>query len=163
MSGFIGTSATCLIFGLPGEYGNDDSIQPVYYRVLSFDGVPSSDVPRYSDMLWPRSSLIGQDYTNIAPIWDPIRQYWEWNWFPTGGHVLKKISGVTLDSAGAALGSAVVQLFNTTTGELVDTQTSDSTGNYVCGDPNAVTCFTVAYKAGSPDIAGTTKNNLVGS
>ena len=63
----------------------------------------------------------------------------------------------------AVLGSATVQIFNTATGLLVDTVTSDSAGNYFASDPNAVNCFAVAYEAGSPDVAGTTKNNLTGT
>jgi hypothetical protein len=53
-------------------------------------------------------------------------------------------------------------LFNTSTGALVDTQTTASDGSYSCGDPNAVACFLVSYKAGSPDISGTSLNTIAG-
>lgn len=163
MSGLIQALVANPFLGMGGHQGNTDVLQSVDYRVSYLDFAPSNDAARDSDILWPRSSFTGQDYATIAPIWDSCRQHWEWNWFLTGGHVAKKISGVTLNSAGAPLGNAVVQLFNTATGLLVDTQTSDSSGNYVCSDPNAVACFVVAYEGGSPDVAGTTNNNLIGT
>jgi len=143
---------------------NDETVQPSYYKIAPplMSGV--ANTLRDSDILWPRSSFTGQtDTANCAPIWDSTHQAWEWNFPATGAHVRKKISGVTKDSTGAVLGSATVQIFNTATGLLVDTVTSDSAGNYFASDPNAVNCFAVAYEAGSPDVAGTTKNNLTGT
>ena len=135
----------------------DENLQPPDYR-----NAPNGQ-PQYSDVVWPRSSLRGADGTAIANIWESAHQMWEWIFPPTGVHVEKKISGVTKDSTGAILAGATVMLFNTATGLLVDTVVSDSAGNYYCSDPNAVNCFAVAYEAGSPDVAGTTKNNLTGT
>lgn len=80
---------------------------------------------------------------------DKFRQFWI-------------ISGVTKDSAGVALGSCEVHLFDTGTDAEVAQMTSDASGNYsfsVRG--NSSTSYAVAYKAGSPDVAGTTVNTLL--
>lgn len=139
---------------------NNDVLQSPDYRESS--QVSRSPISS-SDALWPRSSFQGADGTAIANIWDGAHQIWEWNFPPTGVHVRKKISGVTKDSTGAVLGGATVQIFNTTTGLLVDTVVSDSAGNYYASDPNAVSCFAVGYETGSPDVAGTTVNTLTGT
>lgn len=73
------------------------------------------------------------------------------------------LTGVTKDSTGAALASCVVQSFVTSTGKLATTTTSDGSGNYRISVPAAVMTFCVAYKPGSPDVAGTTVNTLVGA
>ena len=63
-----------------------------------------------------------------------------------------------------AIGGATVTLFKTATNtQIALSQTSAPDGTYSLGAPTAETCFVVAYKAGSPDIAGTTVNTLVPS
>lgn len=87
------------------------------------------------------------------------------------GYVLR-ISGVTRDSAGAALAACTVKLFRTRDNVFVTQKISDESGNYsfdnVSPDQLANVSvgeqfYTVAYKAGSPDVAGTSLNTLVGS
>jgi hypothetical protein len=75
------------------------------------------------------------------------------------------ISGVTKDSTGAVLGSCVVHLFRTSGDLEIDMTTSDaSTGAYsFSGVGLGETYYVVAYKAGSPDVAGTTVNTLIGA
>jgi hypothetical protein len=74
------------------------------------------------------------------------------------------ISGVTKDSTGAVLGSCTVDLFLTQGDTFIKTTVSDaSTGAYsfqVSGNGNDYYC--VAYKTGSPDVAGTTVATLYG-
>jgi hypothetical protein len=82
------------------------------------------------------------------------------------------VSGVTRDSAGAALGDCSVEIYETVSGLLRGATVSDANGNYtfdVTGGEavdiygNLLTFFVVAYKAGAPDVFGTTVNTLVGS
>lgn len=141
-------------------WSNDEAIQPVDYRTAFPYSYEFAD--REVDVQWPRSKMLGADISNIAQVWDNISYYWEWCWPPTGGHVPKKISGVTRDSAGATLGGVTVLLFNTATNLFVDTVVSDAAGNYQVGDPNNVTCFVVGDKAGGTEVAGVTNNNLTG-
>ena len=71
------------------------------------------------------------------------------------------LSGVTRDSAGSVLASAVVKVFGTKDDLLKAQTTSDGSGNYsvTLGDNQSV--YVVAYKAGSPDVSGTSLNTLV--
>lgn len=73
------------------------------------------------------------------------------------------ITGVTRDSAGVALGSCVVELYRTDDTGLAGKVTSDGAGNYAFLGVGPGPFFAVAYKAGSPDIAGTTVNTLRGA
>jgi len=76
-----------------------------------------------------------------------------------------RITGTTKDSTGAALGSCVVDWFRTSDDVKLDTVTSDANGLFefrTAGQPpNAY--YLVAYKTGSPDVAGTTVSTLVGT
>ena len=84
------------------------------------------------------------------------------------------ISGVTRDSSGAALGNCLLEIFEVINGvvtkeepkgRLVNTGISDASGNYSIEvyASSGVTFSVDAYKAGSPDLAGTTVNTLVGT
>lgn len=73
-----------------------------------------------------------------------------------------RISGVTYDSAGSTLGGVTVEVFETASNRLVAVVTSDASGNYtadVSATPGTA-FFAVGYKAGSPDVAGTTRADL---
>ena len=82
------------------------------------------------------------------------------------------IAGVTKDATGAPLGGCTVEVYETVTaanlnepkGRFVGSTVSDANGNYsvdVYVGPGA-TFRTVVYKAGAPDVAGTSVNTLVG-
>lgn len=73
------------------------------------------------------------------------------------------VSGVTRDSSGNVLGNCTLELYNTATNALVETATSNGSGNYQFKSAfaNPAAHFVVAYKPGSPDVAGTTVNTLI--
>ena len=72
--------------------------------------------------------------------------------------------GITRDQYGAPVGSCVVQLFRTSDDLFIMEVTSDSSGNFLLQSwYSPDTHYIVAYKAGSPDIFGTTVNTLVGA
>lgn len=48
--------------------GNMDWLQPSEYRVSRPRSRGEWNDGTYSDLLWPRCSLLGADITNIAPI-----------------------------------------------------------------------------------------------
>jgi len=74
------------------------------------------------------------------------------------------VSGFTRDSAGAILPSCPVHLFRTSDDLLMDVGTSDANGYYEFRTAiPAELYYVVAYKAGAPDVAGTTVNTLTGS
>lgn len=74
-----------------------------------------------------------------------------------------KFTGVTRDSSGAVLGNAIVQLIHTSDDALIQQTTSDASGNYELYSPYSDGHYIVGYKAGSPDVAGTTVNTLTGT
>lgn len=75
-----------------------------------------------------------------------------------------RIYGVTKDSTGTPITSCVVDLFRSFDNMFVDQVISDGSGNYEFRSPSlSTTYYVVAYKAGSPDTAGTTINTLVGT
>lgn len=71
------------------------------------------------------------------------------------------ITGVTRDSNGSPLGTCVVSIFNTSTGQPVQSTISDVSGNYTFLHPGSGPFYLVAYKAGLPSVAGTTVNTVV--
>ena len=76
----------------------------------------------------------------------------------------KHIAGVTRNSVGTALGSCVVESHLTADGSKIAVVTSDAgTGAFSVLAGSVAPHYLVAYKAGSPDIAGTSVNALVGS
>ncbi len=73
------------------------------------------------------------------------------------------LTGTTKDSSGAALGGCRVDLFDTAAEAFLGTATSDASGNYNVGPASPEKPqFCRAYLAGSPDVAGTTRNDLKG-
>lgn len=137
----------------------DQRIQPPDYISTGVEQLIHLSIDQIPDMLWPRSHQFGAPLLNP----DPYAQSWEVNVLSTGSRHRLVFTGVTLNASGAPLGGCTVQLFNTATGAIVDTQVSDSAGNYKVSDPNGVPCFLVAYLPGSPDVAGTTIDELTGT
>ncbi len=73
-----------------------------------------------------------------------------------------KIAGVTKDSSGIVLGGCIVTLYYTLNDAAVGDVLSDpTTGAYSFSVGPNLACYIVAYKAGSPDVAGTTVNTLI--
>lgn len=71
------------------------------------------------------------------------------------------IGGITKDSTGAVLPLCQVLLFVTKTKAFVAETQSDDVGAYLfTTDGSGEQYFVVSYKAGSPDVAGTTLNTL---
>jgi hypothetical protein len=79
------------------------------------------------------------------------------------GTITAFISGITKDQNSTPLGSCVLNLFLTSNNTLVASTTSDGSGNYTLTFNATITgpFYIVAYKAGSPDVAGTSVNTLV--
>jgi hypothetical protein len=69
------------------------------------------------------------------------------------------LGGVTRDSTGAAIGACNLDLFNLAD-QVVRSVVSDGSGNYQFVNPGSGPFYIVAYKAGAPDLAGTTVNTL---
>jgi len=117
-------------------------------------------MPLYS--AWPLSSLwgISQSMAMMSAVWWDEGIPFPW----TGAANWKRITGITKDANDAPLAGCTVHLFRTADDVLLLVTVSGADGTYEIGvvDENTQ-CYLVAYKAGSPDVAGTTRNNVQGS
>lgn len=129
--------------------------------------------PWADGLLWPYSSLIAGDPATAAGgivNLDPSNQR-RWSHpsneapdFNSGGQGQLKIRGTTRDSSGVAMSSCIVQCFRTSDDLFVSECTSDGAGYFEALTPySGVAHYLVCYKAGSPDIAGTSVNTLIPS
>lgn len=98
----------------------------------------------------------------------PVIQEWGDGYEPfscdgPGTQSMNFLRGTCKDSGGTAVANAIVQGFVTATDAYVGEVQGNTDGTYVLGTQNAKTTahYLVAYKAGSPDIAGTTVNTLL--
>ena len=78
-----------------------------------------------------------------------------------GAFVNFRITGITKDATGAALPSCRVELYLTAMDVSIQEAISDETGSFSFNMPGTGPFYIVAYKAGLPDVAGTTVNTLV--
>ena len=73
------------------------------------------------------------------------------------------ISGVTRDLNGNPLAACTVKLYRTYDDSVHEVVTSDANGNYTFSAiVDGSNYYVVGYLPGSPDVAGTTVNTLVG-
>jgi len=70
------------------------------------------------------------------------------------------VTGITIDQIGNRLAGCTVKAFNSISNVFVNQTVSDSNGVYTFDLPRGNTYFLVAYKAGSPDKAGTSVNTI---
>ena len=69
-----------------------------------------------------------------------------------------RLVGVSRDSTGVALGTCVVKVFSTVKDVLVASTISDGSGNWTAYPNEPGPYYYVEYKAGSPDVFGTSPN-----
>ena len=74
------------------------------------------------------------------------------------GYSNNRIIGVSRNATGAALGTCVVKVFRTADDVLVASTTSDGSGNWTAYPNQPGPYYFVEYKAGSPDVFGTSPN-----
>lgn len=134
----------------PGLSGNYSPVTRVNLRNLDAD---YEDVTAASR---PNPATQAPIPAHDCGIVDPAKSTFSYD------YVRQQISGVTLDSAGAPLGSVEVKVIRTEDTLLIGTTTSDpTTGAWTlqlwAGGP----FFLVEYKTGAPDRAGTSVRTLV--
>ena len=80
-----------------------------------------------------------------------------------GSQNVNFLRGSCVDAVGTPVANAIVQAFVTATDAYLGEMQGHTDGSYAVGVQTAKTtpCYLVAYKAGSPDIAGTTVNTLL--
>lgn len=72
------------------------------------------------------------------------------------------LRGTCVDASDVAVANAIVQGYKTSNDSYLGEVQANTDGSYSLGveASMATTCYLLAYKAGSPDIAGTTVNTL---
>jgi hypothetical protein len=132
---------------------SDDSLNP---------GMPGDSQARPVNLRNPGFGFEQADQYGMAPPAIPLPitgrgVYQQTDWAASN----RVIVGVTRDSGGAVLGNVVVDLFITGSDSIVGTTTSDASGNFSFSNPGTGPFYIVAYKAGAPDVAGTSVNTLL--
>lgn len=128
---------------------------------LSWYSSGDTQIGDYSSPWWPGSGL-SDDGEGIC---GSLIEAQAWGYFEQVGGTTSRygIVGVTRGVYGSPLGGATVKLFRTSTDELVATIVSDPVGGYTITTPYYPDAhYLVVYKAGTPDVMGTTVNTLIG-
>ena len=131
---------------------------------------PAQIAPWEDGMRWPNSRMMGGDPSAslylVGQDANSVNRYESINSlsFESGGQSTLKIRGTTQDSSGNPLGSCQVQVFRTSDDLFVSECTSDAGGYFEApsqypGVAHYITC----YKAGSPDVTGSSINTLIPS
>jgi len=147
--------------------GNNWRGQPADWIPVQEEGVHTGSQAPFTDaLLWPSPRFMsGDPGTPLAPFSEDavqMNRYGVYTAQDSGIMSAKKITGITRDSAGNPLGSCIVQGFITSTDTFVGQVTSDSGGYYELPTIYPSTQhYLVAYKPGSPDVAGASLNTIV--
>ena len=148
--------------GVGVEFGTDgfdldiDSLDPGL-------GIDNNTSTRVVNLRNPGNQFEPADLYTMAPPAQMMtinygrQSYQQTDWYASN----TAITGVTRDSAGAVLSSAQVNLFLTGGDIWQAGQVSDASGNFSFKNPGTGPFYIVAYKTGSPDVAGTTTNTLL--
>lgn len=152
MSWIFNNTATPVQLGAYGISRHDDGVMPVDFMAITYPPV-LCDTGMEMGVLWPATRALGG-----SPGYN--RTEWERPNVWTGVHRRKLITGLVVDASSNPVSGATVNLYNTSTGIQVDTQTSASDGTYIVGDPNNVNCFVTAISGATQGI---TINTLTGT
>ena len=118
---------------------------------------------------WPSTKIGGGDLEGFVPIGhDFASNFGPYELFSCDGDGTQSkrfIKGTCRDSGGNTVANAIVQGFVTSTDAYVGQDTTREDGTYTLGTETAndVAHYLVAYKPGSPDVAGTTVNTITSS
>lgn len=113
---------------------------------------------------WPAPQVFATDPAADVTIGDRLNRsggWAPWSGGNPGSQGRKFLRGQCVDGSAVGVSGAVVQAFLTATDAFQGEQTSTEGGYYEVGTTEAGAHYLVAYKPGSPDIAGTTVNTLV--
>lgn len=171
MSSFLGTTSGTAGVGIQ-QYADPACILRIEeYNDPNIYWVPPQSawypIVAFTSPWWPRGA--GLDASGGGML-EAVG--WALPTFYSGAISKMAFIGVTRDAYGSILPSCITKLFKTTDGAyagtkdvLLDQTTSDATTGaytlYTLYYPDAH--YIVAYKAGSPDVEGTTVNTLIGA
>lgn len=105
----------------------------------------------------------GDDFTIIGQSLADIDLFEPYSCDGEGTQSKNFLRGTCKDSGGTAVANAIVHGFVSATDAFLGQVNGNTDGTYCLGVETAKStqCYMVAYKAGSPDIAGSTVNTLL--
>jgi hypothetical protein len=159
LSGFIAATSGWQIIGLQDLRLNRPDFQR---QALFVDGWNAVAPATFETEWWPKGGgFIGDGGADVGLL----EAAWWGEFDPAAGAASRYgFVGVTRDALGTAVGSCVVKLFRTSDDLLLDSTTSDPSGNFLLNTPYYPDAhYIVAHKTGSPDIDGATVNTLIGT
>lgn len=163
MSILLGQVATGALNAAVLQQSDDRAMQKTYQ--WDYAGTRAQLDPFADGMLWPCSRFGGGDGAAMPFLMGneslSSGRFENDQQDVLGGSQRKKLIGTTLDSAGNPLGSCLVQGIVTATEVFASQCTSDAGGYFELCTPYTGAHYLVCYKAGSPDVAGTSANTLV--
>lgn len=115
-------------------------------------------------VLWSGSAGMGGQlgWQGFQDSFDQTLARWDVELSQVGGQQALKLRGTSRDSSGNPLANAIIRGYVTSTNAYEGQVTSDNGGYFELPcSAGAVAHYLVAFKAGSPDIAGTTDNTLI--
>lgn len=123
--------------------------------------------PFTDGLLWPSSRFAGGGATSgwsgmLGQDAADMRRWGQELWEGGGVASAVKYVGVTQDSAGSTLAGATLTPFLTSNDAVAGPDVVSDAGGYfeACSIYPGVDHYVVAYKPGSPDVAGVSKNNV---
>ena len=131
----------------------EDAQYGVIASVLTYDASPLVMGFSWAASWWPGGFGIGE-----ASILDNVHYGSPYPVSGVNGRLA--LLGYTRDAYGSPLPLATVKLFRTVDDSLQNTVVSDGSGLYSVTSPYADGHYLVVYKAGPPDVCGTTINTL---
>ncbi len=163
MSNFLAPGQMLQVAGMFIYGDRNEGGMPASFR---WGPSPVLDAPWTDGALWPRSRVSGAEMScamlsedsTTAGVWGFADRAPEYS---LGAHSLFKITGMVKDAAGDPVANAIVRGFRSANHEFVREVEADGSGNYWFGTQYLEAHYLVAYKPGSPDIAGTTVNTLM--
>jgi hypothetical protein len=120
----------------------------------------------FRNLYWPgRGGLIGDSGAGETGLGLPFGDAYSAGGFEppeytSGTRIRYVITGKSRDGNGSPMGTCIVKLFRTADDSLQDSTTSDGSGNFRVTTPWYEVHYLNMYKAGSPDIYGTTPNTI---
>jgi hypothetical protein len=97
----------------------------------------------------PAASLATKQTEYAKPFFDRVLGAQKW-----------QMVGVSRDCTGVAIGLVRIMLFDARDNKFIQETTSDAGGDWSMIVPSVGPFFLVEYKEGSPDVAGTSANDL---
>lgn len=156
MSGFIGAALHTNLVSADDTRLN----RPDFWPERLFADVYAIASAPFENIWWPRGSTccLGMAEGILDAVW--------WGEYDQAAGASSRYGfvGVTRNQYGSPVGTCVVKLFRTSDDLLLDTTTSDPSGNFLLNTayyPDAH--YITLHKSGSPDIDGITVNTLIGT